>query len=130
MQDDVKSFQDKMVDVLNGGALNLAMGLGYRAGLFDIMDTMNRPCTVDEICGGAGLNRRYVQEWLGVMVCGEIVDLVRSDDGEPRFFLPKTHGDVLARRAGSGNLGVYTQEIPLLTACALETVFQGFQTGD
>ena len=130
MQDDVKSFQDKMVDVLNWGALNLAMGLGYRAGLFDIMDTMNRPCTVDEICGGAGLNRRYVQEWLGVMVCGKIVDLVRSDDGEPRFFLPKTHGDVLARRVGSGNLGVYTQEIPLLTACALEPVFQGFLTGN
>ncbi|WP_319406404.1 class I SAM-dependent methyltransferase [uncultured Desulfosarcina sp.] len=130
MQDDAKTFQDKMVDVLNYGSLNLAMGLGYRAGLFDIMDTMNRACTADEICGAARLSRRYVQEWLGVMVCGEIVELIRGEDGQPRFFLPKSHGDVLARRAGSGNLGVYTQEIPLLTACAMERVFQGFLTGD
>ncbi|MCB2147159.1 MAG: class I SAM-dependent methyltransferase [Deltaproteobacteria bacterium] len=130
MQDDVKTFQDKMVDVLNYGSLNLAMGLGYRAGLFDVMDAMARPCTVDEIGTAAKLNSRYVREWLGVMVCGKIVDLVRGEDGEPRFFLPKTHGDVLARRAGSGNLGVYTQEIPLLTACAMEPVFKGFQTGD
>ncbi len=130
MQDEAKTFQDKMVDILNYGSLNLAMGLGYRAGLFDVMDTRNRPCTVDEICEDAILNRRYVQEWLGVMVCGGIVELVRGDDGHPRFLLPKAHGDVLARRAGSGNLGVYTQEIPLLTACAMEPVYQGFLTGD
>jgi hypothetical protein len=49
MQDEAKTFQDKIVDVLNYGSLNLAMGLGYRAGLFDIMDAKDRPCTVDEI---------------------------------------------------------------------------------
>ena len=129
MQDEAKTFQDKIVDVLNYGSLNLAMGLGYRAGLFDIMDAKDRPCTVDEICEAAGLNRRYVQEWLGVMVCGDIVELVRDDDGRPRFLLPRAHGDVLARRAGSGNLGVYTQEIPLLTACAMAPVLQCFLTG-
>jgi len=130
MQDDATPFQDKMVEILNYGSLNLVIGLGYRAGLFDIMDARNRPCTVEEICAAAGLNTRYVQEWLGVMVCGNIVELVRDDDGQPRFLLPKAHGDVLARRAGSGNLGVYTQEIPLLTACAMEPVFQGFLTGE
>ena len=130
MQDDVKTFQEKLVDVLNYGSLNLAMGLGYRAGLFDIMDAKNRPCTIEEICADANLNRRYVKEWLGVMVCGEIVKLVTGDDGETLFLLPKAHGDVLTRRAGSDNLGVYTQEIPLLTACAMENVFQGFLTGD
>lgn len=129
MQDDAKPFREKIVDILNHGSLNLAMGLGYRAGLFDIMDAKARPCTVDEICEATGLNRRYVQEWLGVMVCGEIVELVRDDDGLPRFLLPSAYGDVLARRAGSDNLGVYTQEIPLLTACAMESVFQGFLTG-
>jgi SAM-dependent methyltransferase len=130
MQDGARTFQDKMVDILNSGALNLAMGLGYRAGLFDVMDAFKRPCTVDEICTDAGLDRRYVQEWLGVMVCGGIVALVREGDGEPRFLLPAAHGDVLARRSGSGNLGVYAQEIPLLTACAMTSVFQGFQTGE
>jgi ubiquinone/menaquinone biosynthesis C-methylase UbiE len=130
MPDDRRPFADKMVDILNYGALNLAVGLGYRTGLFDIMDAQNRPCTADEISAAARLSRRYVVEWLGVMVCGDIVDLVWENDGEPRFLLPKAHGDVLTRRAGSGNLGVYAQEIPLLTACAMERVYAGFTSGD
>ena len=130
MHDNTRTFQDKMVDILNYGSLNLAMGLGYRAGLFDVMDARQGPCTLSEVCADAGLNHRYVCEWLGVMVCGGIVELIRDDDGEPRFFLPPSHADVLARRAGTANLGVYTQEIPLLTACAMDHVFQGFLTGD
>ena len=106
MPADEKTFQEKMVDILNYGSLNLAMGLGYRAGLFDIMDALDRPCTVGEICADASLDRRYVREWLGVMVCGGIVELVPDGDGEPRFLLPAAHGDLLARRSGSGNLGV------------------------
>ena len=46
------------------------------------------------------------------------------------FYLPKAHGDSLARRSGNSNLGVYTQEIPLLTTCAMEPVLQGFNTGE
>ncbi|MGA6924216.1 MAG: class I SAM-dependent methyltransferase [Desulfosarcina sp.] len=130
MHDDTKTFQEKMVDVLNYGSLNLAMGLGYRAGLFDVMDALDRPSTLEEICVKANLNRRYVREWLGVMVCGGIVDLIQNDEDPPRFLLPRIHGDVLARRAGSGNLGVYTQEIPLLTACAMEQVYRGFLSGE
>jgi len=130
MADGAKSFADKMVDILNYGSLNLAMGLGYRAGLFDVMDDAARPCRVEEICAPADLSPRYVKEWLGVMVCGGIVELVPGDDGEDRFLLPKTHGDVLARRAGSGNLGVYAQEIPLLTASVMEQVFERFSSGD
>ena len=46
------------------------------------------------------------------------------------FLLPKEHADLITRRAGNSNLGLYTQEIPLLTHCAMEPVFQGFQTGE
>jgi ubiquinone/menaquinone biosynthesis C-methylase UbiE len=130
MPDNAQSFQERMITILNHGSLNLAMGLGYRAGLFDVMDARDQPGTVDEISLAANLDRRYVKEWLGVMVCGKIVDLVTGNDGKPRFLLPKEHGDVLTRRAGSNNLGVYAQEIPLLTACAMEPVFRGFQSGD
>ena len=129
MHSDSNDFHEKMRAILNYGSLNLAMGLGYRVGLFDVMDALNRPCSVDEIAQAANLSRRYVQEWLGVMVCGGIVELVHSSDGQPRFLLPATHGDVLARRAGGNNLGVYTQEIPLLTASVMEQVYQGFLNG-
>ena len=130
MPTDKKPFAEKMVDILNYGALNLAMGIGYRTGLFDVLDAAGRPCTLDEICKAVKLNRRYVKEWLGAMVCGEIVALSRGDDGQPRFSLPPAHGDMLTRRAGSNNLGVYTQEIPLLTKCAVDHVYRGFLTGD
>jgi 2-polyprenyl-3-methyl-5-hydroxy-6-metoxy-1,4-benzoquinol methylase len=131
MQDTEKSesFQDKMVAILNNGALNLAMGIGYRAGLFDVLDAQKRPRSAAAIGRLADRDTRYVREWLGVMVCGGIVELVKGDDGTERFFLPRDHGDVLARRAGSDNLGVYTQEIPLLTACAMEGVYQGMLSG-
>jgi SAM-dependent methyltransferase len=43
--------------------------------------------------------------------------------------LPQGHADLLTRRAGSANLGVYTQEMPLLTVCAMEAVIEGFKTG-
>jgi ubiquinone/menaquinone biosynthesis C-methylase UbiE len=106
------------------------MGVGYRTGLFDVMDALDRPCSAARIAREAGLNQRYVDEWLAVMVCGEIVESSRSADDELLYFLPEAHGDVLARRAGSDNLGVYTQEIPLLTELVMEHVVKGFETGE
>jgi 2-polyprenyl-3-methyl-5-hydroxy-6-metoxy-1,4-benzoquinol methylase len=123
------AFARKLTDILNYGALNLALGLGYRARLFDVMDAMDRPAAADAIAGQAGLDARYVKEWLGVMVCGGVVELSEDEDGTERFHLPRAHADLLTRRAGSANLGVYTQEIPLLTRCAMDEVLEGFCTG-
>ncbi len=125
-----KSFSEKMTDILNYGAINLAMAIGYRTGLFDVMDIFENPQTADCISDRAGLNPRYVQEWLAVLVTAEIVELSRSEDGENLYYLPKQCGDLITRRAGNSNLGVYTQEIPLLATCAMEAVIAGFSTGE
>lgn len=125
-----KDFGQTMTDILNYGALNLAMSIGYRAGLFDVMDTFDTPQTVAAIAEASGLNSRYITEWLGVMATGEIVEISQNDKEQTCFYLPKAHADLLTRRAGNANLGVYTQEIPLLTSCALEPVIRGFQTGE
>ncbi|MDJ0810448.1 MAG: class I SAM-dependent methyltransferase [Desulfobacterales bacterium] len=124
-----RRFAAKMTDVLNYGALNLAMGIGYRLELFDGMDALGRPASLDAIAARAGLAPRYVKEWLGVMVSAGVVEISRDAEGEALYFLPPEHGDLTTRRAGSDNLGVYTQEIPLLIQCALEAVVQGFKTG-
>lgn len=124
-----EAFSRKMLDILNFGALNLAMAIGYRTGLFDVMDAFDTPQNVYRIADRAGLDSRYVKEWLGVMATGGVVK-VSSENGESRFYLPKVHGDWITRRAGSSNLGVYTQEIPLLTTCAMEAVVDGFHTGN
>ena len=122
-------FAAKMTSILNYGALNLAMGIGYRLGLFECLDALEAPAALDTIAARAGLDRRYVEEWLGVMVTSGVVVIQRGADGEALYDLPSAHGDLLTRRAGSDNLGVYTQEIPLLSQCALEGVLEGFRTG-
>ena len=123
-------FSERLTDILNYGALNLAMGLGYRTHLFDVMDTLDSPQPVSTIAENAGLHERYVLEWLGIMVTGGIVDLSRNKAGQDLFRLPKEHADLLTRRAGNANMGVYTQEIPLLTSIVFEAVENGFKTGE
>ena len=124
------SFAEKITDILNYSALNLALTIGYRTGLFDVMDTFDTPQTIQAIAHKTGLNSRYIQEWLGVMVAGEIVELsAAADSSGDCYYLPKVHADVLTRRAGNSNLGVYTQEIPLLTTCAMQAVIKNFTTG-
>jgi ubiquinone/menaquinone biosynthesis C-methylase UbiE len=131
MTDDANDrFARRMADILNHGALNLAMAIGYRTRLFDVMDRLDKPRTAAEIAAAAGLDARYVREWLAVMVTGEVVELTEEEDGVERYHLPAAHAAILTRRAGSANLGVYTQEMPLLTGIALEAVVERFSTGD
>ncbi|MEJ2642123.1 MAG: class I SAM-dependent methyltransferase [Desulfosarcinaceae bacterium] len=125
-----RDFSDRLVTILNHGALNLALSIGYRAGIFDRMDTLDAPCSLTQLSARTGVNARYLKEWMGVMVCGGVVELHHDADGEERFLLPRQHGDLLCRRAGNNNLGVYTQEMPLLTNCALEALMADLGHGD
>ena len=119
-----------MADILNCGALNLAMAVGYRTGLFEAMASFSAPRSAAAIAAQAGLNPRYVREWLGVMITGEVVELVLAADGIERYLLPAEHAAYLVKNAPAANLAVYTQEIPLLAVCALEPVIQAFETGE
>lgn len=126
----MENFSDRLVTILNHGALNLALGIGYSHGIFDTMDEHNRFLTLDELSSATGLDARYLKEWLGVMVTGGIVELGEIDGGGDSFLLPRDHADLLCRRAGSNNLGVYAQEIPLLTTSVMGAVLEGFKTGN
>lgn len=125
-----ESFSEKLVTILNMGALNLAMGIGYRIGLFDAMDTFESPQKASVIAGKAGLNLRYTLEWLSIMATGGIITLTKDSSGKNLYHLPKSHADLLTRRAGNANFGVYTQEIPILAACAMAPVTTAFSSGD
>nr|WP_319395483.1 class I SAM-dependent methyltransferase [uncultured Desulfobacter sp.] len=122
-------FSDKLVQILNYGSLNLALGIGYALKIFDVMDEKGCALSLEGLSKATGLDKRYLKEWLGIMVTGGIIEMTKTPDGKDAFLLPFAHGDLLCRRAGNNNLGVYTQEIPLLTACAMDAVKQGFQTG-
>jgi len=122
-------FARKMTAILNAGALNLGIAIGYRTGLFDALQALPEAGDADAMAAAAGLNRRYVEEWLGVMATGGIVELIPTPAGAPHYRLPPEHAAFLCRRADSVNLAVYTQEIPLLTRLALEPVIASFASG-
>jgi len=59
-----EEFAGELLSALNHGALCLMTSIGHRTGLFDAMSTLPPP-TADAIAEKAGLNERYVREWLG-----------------------------------------------------------------
>ncbi|MDJ0780952.1 MAG: class I SAM-dependent methyltransferase [Desulfosarcinaceae bacterium] len=120
----------RLTEILNHGALNLALAIGYRAGIFDVMDSLAAPGDCHQLSLQSGVDARYLKEWLGIMVCGGIIDLHNDSDGVERYSLPKHYADHLCRRAGHNNLGVYMQEIPLLTNCSLEALLSVLASGD
>ena len=52
-----------MVGLLNDAMLGLMTSVGHRTGLFDTMATLP-PSTSAEVAEAAGLDERYVREWL------------------------------------------------------------------
>ncbi|MDQ3641005.1 MAG: methyltransferase, partial [Actinomycetota bacterium] len=68
-----EEFAERLVGVLNSGMLALMTSIGHRAGLFDAMASLP-PATSAQIADAAGLDERYVREWLGAMTTGGIVD--------------------------------------------------------
>ena len=104
------AFAERLLATLNDGALCLMISVGHGTGLLDAMRDLE-PSTSAEIATKAGLNERYVREWLGAMVTGRIVDV---DASTKRFSLPPEHAAFLSRPAGADNLAVFAQYIPLL----------------
>lgn len=124
-----EQFSQKLSDILNYGALNTAMGIGYACGAFEALSKFDEPAPCESIAMQGGLDERYLKEWLGVMVTGGIVEVFEEDDDE-FYMLPKEYVPLLTRSGGNSNMGVYTQEIPLLTHCAFNEIQSGMRTGD
>lgn len=105
-----QAFAGRMLEVLNDGMLCLMVSVGHRAGLFDAMaDGTAR--TSPQLAGRAGLNERYVREWLGAMVTGRIVDY---EPKENAYTLPAERAAFLTRAAGVDNIAIQTQYLALL----------------
>jgi ubiquinone/menaquinone biosynthesis C-methylase UbiE len=111
-RDSTAAFGEKMLDALNAGALCLMASVGHRTGLFDIMSGLP-PSTSGEIAAKAGLDERYVREWLGALTAARVVEV---DPATHRFSLPDEHAAFLIRAAAADNMAVFTQYIGLLGA--------------
>jgi ubiquinone/menaquinone biosynthesis C-methylase UbiE len=105
-----EAFAGRLLTALNDGALCLMASIGHRTGLFDAMRDQP-PLTSSELASRAGLNERYVREWLGAMVTSAVVTV---DAQGLRYHLPPEHAAYLTRKAGADNFAVFTQYVPIL----------------
>ena len=110
------AFAGRVLTALNDGALCLMLSIGHRTGLLDAMRSIGAPATPAELAAWAGLNERYVREWLGAMTTARVVDVdaVGGDADSNRFSLPPEHAAFLTRPAAADNMAVFAQYIAVL----------------
>jgi 2-polyprenyl-3-methyl-5-hydroxy-6-metoxy-1,4-benzoquinol methylase len=123
-QEKANAFAGNLLTTLNNAALSLMISLGHRSGLFDVMSKLP-PSTSQEIATQAGLNERYVREWLGAMVTGKIIEV---NPATMRFSLPAEHAAFLTRAAAADNMAAFAQYIATLGAVE-DDVLECFQKG-
>ena len=117
-------FAEKMIGILNQGALGLMISIGYRTRLFDVMETLE-PSSSQHIADAAQLNERYVREWLGAMVTGQIV---QYNPEKKTYTLPAEHSAWLTRQNSPNNIAVTAQWLPLM-AQVEDRIVESFEKG-
>ncbi|OHU99778.1 class I SAM-dependent methyltransferase [Mycobacterium talmoniae] len=103
-------FADRVTAAIDSASLALLLSLGHQTGLLDAM-ARSAPATSGQIADAAGLNERYVREWLGGMVVARVVEY---DPTAATYWLPGHRAAVLTRGAGPDNLARIAQYVPLL----------------
>ena len=113
----------RMVGYIDGMAVMMMAELGTRVGLFEAMAGMP-PSTSDAIAARAGLQERYVREWLGAMVTGRVVEY---EPGTGRYYLPPEHAASLTGNT-TRNLARLASYGPYLSK-AIPQVAEAFKHG-
>lgn len=105
-----KELSEKIGQFLNGGAACLMLSIGHRTGLFRIMADL-KPSTSAEISQAAGLNERYVREWLNSMTVSGVIEYTPADK---TYKLPEAHAGLLTDGGGMPNMSVVSQYFAML----------------
>jgi 2-polyprenyl-3-methyl-5-hydroxy-6-metoxy-1,4-benzoquinol methylase len=119
-----EAFAGRMLELLNDGALAVMISVGHRTGLFDSL-AEHDDATSQELADAAGLDERYVREWLGAVTTGRIVEI---DPATSRYSLPAEHAAWLTRAAAPDNLAVEAQWITTLSAVE-DDIVECFHSG-
>ena len=123
-QDRSEAFAEYMLGVLNSAGLSLMISIGQKTRLFDLLAQLP-PSTSERIAQAAGLQERYVREWLAAMVTGRIMEY---NAASRTYRLPAEHAAWLTRATGPNNLAFQTQYIVLL-ASVQDGVVECFSKG-
>ncbi|CAG2186908.1 unnamed protein product [Mytilus edulis] len=77
-------YEERFNNIVYSGVIALGVGLGHRVGLFRALTNLSEPETSQSIADHAGLNERYVREWLFSMAAAKIVFI--TDDN--KYYIP------------------------------------------
>jgi SAM-dependent methyltransferase len=113
-----RTIGDRLLDIYTGSMLTNMLDIGYQTGLLEA--AAEGPATSAELAERAGLNERYVREWLGAMATGGIF----TYKPETRTYtLPPAYAEALCGE-GAGNLvpvsrilNHFSKHIPKLVEC-------------
>jgi SAM-dependent methyltransferase len=122
--DTTEEFAERMVGAIDAASLAILLSIGHQTKLFDTLAQLP-PATSAKIADAAGLNERYVREWLGGVVAARVVEY---DPSARTYTLPRHRAAVLTRAAGPDNLARVAQFIPLLAEVE-QKVIGCFRTG-
>jgi SAM-dependent methyltransferase len=113
----VQQFARKLFGLYTSGMLTLMVDIGHRTGLFGALQGGG---TSAEIAARAGLEERYVREWLGAMATGGIAEY---DAATATFTLPPEHALCLTGTSsrnlapGSQTLAMVAKHVPAVAEC-------------
>ncbi len=114
----LEEVEERLVEVINHGALSLMISVGHRTGLFDALTELGTT-TIADLARAAGLDERYVTEWLGAMTVG---GLVAHEPGDGTYTLPPEEAALLSRATPGENIAAFAQYVPLLGSVEDEIV--------
>lgn len=123
LTESTEAFADRMFEVLNTGSLAIMLSIGHRTGLFDRL--AEGPGTSEEIAERAGLNERYVREWLGALTVGRIV---AYDPATRTYTLPESYAPALAGAGSADSLAPFMQYVGLMGSIE-DKVIECFRNG-
>jgi 2-polyprenyl-3-methyl-5-hydroxy-6-metoxy-1,4-benzoquinol methylase len=119
-----EAFVGRMVDMMNTAALSLMLSIGYKTHLFDRLADQ-APATSAEIAARAGLQERYVREWLAALVTGRIIEY---EPTQQTYYLPPEYAAWLTRAAGVNNFA-YPHTNLALVAWVQDLIVDCFTNG-
>jgi hypothetical protein len=106
----VEVFESRLIGMLDDAGTALMTSIGHRTGLFDAMARLP-PVASEDLAREAGLDERYVREWLGAMTTARMIEYEPRDG---RYRLPAAHAALLTPAATPNNIAVYAQYVALL----------------
>ena len=122
-------FGSKLTELLNASATSTALGVASRTGLLAALGPDPQSSAV--LAARANITPRWADEILAVLVCGDVVVL-----SDPPVLQPTAHmAEELKyslpaeRKEALDGMGLYFEELPLLSQCAFSEVCDATASG-